>query len=207
MDYTHQAPLTMGFSRQEYWRKSISFSRASSQLRDQSHVSCSSCIADRFITAEPLGNSQYFKYQLNSLALNSLFKMCMCMVSHVWLFASPWTVACQAPLSMGFSRQEYWSGLPFPSSRTLPDPGIEPTSLLSTALAGRFTWVPDNNLQNFNLPSVFPLSIYPTWVCVYILVGQGRHLCLCLSVYIYIYTYIHTHTQTEPEPEVSVLSH
>ena len=39
--------------------------------------------------------------------------------------ATLWTVACQAPLSMGFSRQEYWSGLPFPSPRDLPDPGIE----------------------------------------------------------------------------------
>ena len=41
---------------------------------------------------------------------------------------TPWTVACQAPLSMGFSRQEYWSGLPFPSPGDLPDPGIEPAS-------------------------------------------------------------------------------
>ena len=40
----------------------------------------------------------------------------------------PWTVACQAPLCMGFSRQEYWSGLPFPSPGDLPDPGIEPGS-------------------------------------------------------------------------------
>ena len=40
----------------------------------------------------------------------------------------PWTVACQAPLSMGFSRQEYWSGLPFPSPADLPNPGIEPRS-------------------------------------------------------------------------------
>ena len=39
---------------------------------------------------------------------------------------TPWTVACQAPLSMGFSRQEYWSGLPFPSPGDLPDPGIKP---------------------------------------------------------------------------------
>ena len=45
--------------------------------------------------------------------------------SHVWLFAALWTVACQAPLFMGFSRQEYWSGLPFPSPGDLPDPGIE----------------------------------------------------------------------------------
>ena len=44
------------------------------------------------------------------------------------ILAIPWTVACQAPLSTGFSRQEYWSGLPFPSPGDLPDPGIEPTS-------------------------------------------------------------------------------
>ena len=48
--------------------------------------------------------------------------------SHVRLFATPWTVAQQAPLSIGFSRQEYWSGLPFPSPGDLPDPGIEPGS-------------------------------------------------------------------------------
>ena len=50
-----------------------------------------------------------------------------------------WTVACQAPLSMGFSRQEYWSGLPCPPSGDLPDPGTEPASLnVSPALAGGF---------------------------------------------------------------------
>ena len=53
-------------------------------------------------------------------------------------FATPRTVARQALLSMGFSRQEYWSGLPFPPSGDLPDPGIEPTSLASPALVGRF---------------------------------------------------------------------
>ena len=49
-------------------------------------------------------------------------------LSRVRLFATPWTVAYQAPPSMGFSRQEYWSGLPFPSPGDLPDPGIEPRS-------------------------------------------------------------------------------
>ena len=49
-------------------------------------------------------------------------------------FAAPWTVACQGPLSMGFSKQEYWSGLPFPSPEDLLDPGIEPMSLVSLAL-------------------------------------------------------------------------
>ena len=50
------------------------------------------------------------------------------LLSHVRLFAMPWTVACQAPLSMEFSRQEYWSGLPLPSPGDLPNPGVEPGS-------------------------------------------------------------------------------
>ena len=71
--------------------------------------------------------------------------------------ATPWTVARQAPLSMGFSRQEYWSGLLFPYPGDLPDLTIKPTSLISPILAGRFfatrvTWealpplrlIPDN---------------------------------------------------------------
>ena len=49
-------------------------------------------------------------------------------LSFVRLFATPWTVAHNAPLSMGFSRQEYWSGVPFPSPEDLPGPGIEPRS-------------------------------------------------------------------------------
>ena len=49
-----------------------------------------------------------------------------------------WTVAHQTPLSMGFSKQEYWSGLPCPPPEDLPNPGIEPTSLMSLALAGGF---------------------------------------------------------------------
>ena len=64
--------------------------------------------------------------------------VCMhtCVLSHVQLFVTLWTVAFQAPLSLGFSQQEYWSGLPFP--RDLHDPGVEPTSPASPALAGRF---------------------------------------------------------------------
>ena len=59
-------------------------------------------------------------------------------LSRVWLCATPWTAAHQVPPSMGFSRQEYWSGLPFPSPGDLPDPGIEPKSLMSPALADGF---------------------------------------------------------------------
>ena len=58
--------------------------------------------------------------------------------SCVRLFETPWTVAHQPLLSTGFSRQEYWSGLPCHSPGDLPNPGIEPTSLMSPALAGRF---------------------------------------------------------------------
>ena len=64
--------------------------------------------------------------------------MCAQSLSCVRLFATPWTVACQAPLSMGFSRQEYWSGLPFPPPGDLPNPGVKPTSLVTPALAGGF---------------------------------------------------------------------
>ena len=57
----------------------------------------------------------------------------LCLTLH-----GPMTVACQSPLSVGFSRQEYWSGLTCPSPGDLPDPGIEPASPLSPALAGGF---------------------------------------------------------------------
>ena len=59
-------------------------------------------------------------------------------LNRVQLFQTPWTVACQAPLSMQFSRQEYWRGLPFPSPGDLPDPGIKLASLVSPALADGF---------------------------------------------------------------------
>ena len=57
-------------------------------------------------------------------------------LSHGRPFVTPWTVAHQALMSMGFSRQEYWSGLPFPTPGDLPKPGIEPAALASPALAG-----------------------------------------------------------------------
>ena len=62
-------------------------------------------------------------------------RMCICMLSRVRLSAAPWTVAYQVPLFMIFFRQEYWSGLTFPSPGDLLDPGIEP---VSPAMASRF---------------------------------------------------------------------
>ena len=70
------------------------------------------------------------------LLLRNAFVCCVLShFSHVWLFATLWTVAHQTPLSMGFSRQEYWSGLPCLRPEDLSDPGIEPISLMSPALA------------------------------------------------------------------------
>ena len=65
----------------------------------------------------------------------SLPFLCACR-SHVQLFVTPWTVARQTLLSMGFSREEYWSGLTCLPPGDLPDPGIEPVSLMSPPLAG-----------------------------------------------------------------------
>ena len=70
-------------------------------------------------------------------------------LSHVQLFATPWTVAHQAPQSMGFYRQEYWSGLPFSSPGDLPDLGIKPRSpaLQADALTARLPGKPSFNLN------------------------------------------------------------
>ena len=74
-------------------------------------------------------------------------------LSGVRLFVTPWTVACQVPLSMEFSRQEYWSGLPFPTPGHLPDPGIELTSLAYAALIGGFfTTVPHRKPSTLRVP-------------------------------------------------------
>ena len=87
-------------------------------------------------------------------------------------FVTPWTVAPQAPLSMGFSRQEYLSGLPCPPPGDLPDPGIKPTSLMSSALASRFfttsaTWEAQLQLN-------FPLTLKTTAALArYLLVWFG----------------------------------
>ena len=83
-------------------------------------ITCPSCWATYSVTA---GSSSCLL-----LYPQCLKHVCVCAqwFSHVQLFAAPWAVACQAPLSMEFSRQEGWSGLPFPSSGELPDPGNEP---------------------------------------------------------------------------------
>ena len=104
--------------------------------------------------------------------------------SHVWLFVTSWTVTCQAPLSMGFSRQEYGSGLPFPSPGDLPDPGIEPGSPAwrqSPALQAdslppkpsRQTSKPKRHVKMSTLPQ--QLGSVQLWVSSkHLLVGLGK---------------------------------
>ena len=98
-------------------------------------------------------------------------------LSHIWLFATPWTVAHQTPLSMGFPRQESWSGLPYPSPGDLPNPGIEPGSLalqadslpsepLGKPLMYTFIQQPMNSSYSTGLkPNLFsPPTLLPTSV-------------------------------------------
>ena len=84
--------------------------------------------------------------------VREVFYMCAQLPSRVWLFPTSWTVAHQSPLSIRFSRQEFWSLVPFPTPGDLPDPGIEPESPSSPALAGGFfTIEPPGNLWRSSL--------------------------------------------------------
>ena len=112
-----QAPLSMGFSRQGYW-SGLPFPPPEDLPDPEIEPASltSPALAGRFFTTRATWKAWDEKWsEVKSL-------------SRVWLFATPWTVAHQAPPSMGFSRQEYWSGLPFPSPGDLPNPGIKPRS-------------------------------------------------------------------------------
>ena len=107
--------------------------------------------------------------------------------SHVQFFVTLWTVACQAPLSMGFSRREYWSGLPFPSPKDLPNPGIKPASLKSLALAGGvvlfliFWW--SSILFSFLFaPTYIPINSLWGFPFLYILKNPCYLLCFLMIV-------------------------
>ena len=103
----------------------------------------------------------------------------------------PWTVAHQAPLSLGFPRQEYWSGLPCPPPGDLPDPGMEPSSHTSPALAGGFftastTWMPPDillafiqvtvNISRIGVITVIKVNILLCLMFVAEWKGQGKNL-------------------------------
>ena len=119
--------------------------------------------------------------------------VCADVLSRGWLFATPWTVACQAPLVMELSRQEYWNGLPFPT----------PTWFV----LNRFhVWV-----RSLSLSDLFHLAKYPKVCCKwqdFILFYGWIIFCLYVYIYTYIYTHtythIHTHTQIHTTFSLSV---
>ena len=125
----------------------------------------------------------WFKWHISSW--NTTWVMCLSQVSYleahhaswafahllscVWHFVTLWTVACQALLSTGFSRQEYRTGLPFPSPGDLPGPGIEPVYPAFPALAGRF----------FVIWLKFISSLYRFFFCNFISNQWGATVRLC----------------------------
>ena len=118
-----------------------------------------------------------------------IITVCVWSLSHVRLFATPWTVAHQAPLSTGFPRQEYWSGLPFLFPGDLPNPGIEPESLTAPVLAGTLSLTlshlgsPIILLNNIIYTHTIHLHthIYIIWVCL-ILFICGNLLLFCMQI-------------------------
>ena len=128
----HQAPRSMGFSRQEYW-SGLPFP-SPGELPNPGIEPGSPVLQANFLPSEPLAPLPRKRFLppiflfLKSSSLEKSSKHNVKLLSRVQLFVTPWTVACQAPLSMGFPRQEHWSGLPFASPGDLPEPGIEPRS-------------------------------------------------------------------------------
>ena len=101
----------------------------------------------------------------------------------VRLFATLWIVACQVPLSMGFSRQEYWSGLPCPLPGDLLDSGIESSSLKSSALAGRFfttstTWEAQKVRTQYLKGHILSLFLRTRTSKMFLLLGDDVHFSL-----------------------------
>ena len=113
--------------------------------------------------------------------------LCVCVLGCfecVQLSVTLWTVACQSPLSMGFSRQEYWNRLSCPPSGDLPNPGIEPTSLMSPALAGWFfttsiTWeVSTEHFKTLNIAELFSTMPQFDSIFYFVILIQERPLWL-----------------------------
>ena len=124
-----QVSLSMGFSRQEYWSGlpcPPPGDRPNPGIKPMSLMP--PALTGGFFTTSATWEA--IKVQLLLLLLSRFSRVRLC--------ATPWTAAHQASPSLGFSRQEYWSGPPCPPPGDRPNPGIKPTSLMSPALAGRF---------------------------------------------------------------------
>ena len=125
--------------------------------------------------------------------------MYACMLSRVWLFATPWTAGRQAHLSMEFSRQEYCSGLPFLPPWDLPDPGIEPTSPASPVLAGGFFTTKPPGMLIWCLGGNFlPLFSRSPW-------GEELPLPPFLEDWVEPFVFLHPTCWPEPRDELSCI--
>ena len=166
MDYSPPGSSVHGIF-QEYWSR-LTFCPPG-DLPDPVTEPTICCIVGGFFTTELPGKPHVCMCDVH---------VCVRMhgVSHVWLFVSPWTVACQAPLFMEFSGQEYWREISYP----LPDPGIKPTSHASPALTGRFfTTAPPRNpihIHTHTYTIYTNLYIY-SYIHVWVGDGQGGLAC------------------------------
>ena len=104
---------------------------------------------------------------------------------------NPWTVACQTPLFMEFPRQEYWSGLPFPIPRDLPNTGIEPVSLASPALVDRFlsSLPPGKHIYNILTHTYYAYVYIYIYICVCVCVCVCVSVCVCVCINVCFYLY------------------
>ena len=123
---------------EERWRRVRMLVKGNRELKEGASGMCR--LKDQSLTFSPEGLS------------------CVCprSLSRDWLFETQWTVAHQAPLSMGFPRQEYWSGLPFPAPGGLPNPGLNPHLIMFPILVGRFFTIP--RLQIYPSPIHFSID-------------------------------------------------
>ena len=134
--HTTSCSWSMTLGRLSTWRYSMTFSCTSAKVeiwvKNPANGEAPLVKTGRSTTEEQAHTTSPQQYHVSSLpspTSNTVFTLeKVKSLSHVRLFVTPWTVACQGPPSMGFSRQECWSGLPFPSPGGLPNPGIEPGS-------------------------------------------------------------------------------
>ena len=127
-------------------------------VMDRQHITLGS-----FINNEEI----YFLHIFMSLCGNWQLLLCACMLSHfscVRLFPTLWTVGCQTPLSMGFSWQEYWSGLSCPLPGDLPGPGISPSLQLLHWQVGSLSLVPPGKLLIWMKERILTPFYLPSWV-------------------------------------------
>ena len=154
--HTHSPCSSPG---QNIGQVAAAFSRGSSQPRDRTQVSR---IAGRFFTSWATREALYIMPPPIHTTLY-LSMCCAWLLSCVWLFATPYTVACQAPLPMGFSRQEYGGGLPCPPPGDLPNPVIGPRSpaLQADSLPSEPPGEPIGNIQIVQAPQ---LEYWAVWM-------------------------------------------